>query len=310
VIPTYKRPDTLTDALEHLARLDYDLSRVEVIVIDNGEESNTASVGNSFADRLSLTYVVNQKNLGPGGSLNRGLTLARGDYIVLMNDDALVPPHFLIACEARLASDPLIVCIGFRAIEVGYTRSGTAVGVITREGTVVGNFDTVLDAPIEVEHVYGFCYVITREAFRRTGLFDTTLLAAPYASGNRIETDQCLSIRRAGLKVLYDPTIAVRHLAKPRTDIAERSLRWRLNDIRNTLYLLLKHYGVFGNHGASLRYGLFHDLGLRSALLWPSISNLAYCLVGLQARASAIVHYLAYLINPPRLPLAHNGTHL
>ena len=109
--------------------------------------------------------------------------------------DARICWRSATACST---SDPAIGCVGCRAIEEGYENWGTDVGRVADDGVVLGNFDVDCGAPIEVEHVYGFCYVFTREAVRRAGLNDRTLLAQPYSSGNRIETDHCLSIRARG----------------------------------------------------------------------------------------------------------------
>jgi hypothetical protein len=68
-----------------------------------------------------------------------------------------------------------------------------------------------------------------------------------------------------------------------------------VNAIRNTLYLFLKHYGPFGKSFLATRYGLLHDLGIVSALRHPTRKNWAYVWTGLSARASAVVHYVAYL---------------
>lgn len=78
VIPTYKRPDVLAQCLQHIADLDYDQNQIEVWVIDNGEAHHCKNVGMQFVDRIDLRYVVNPKNLGPVGSLNKGLSLSRG----------------------------------------------------------------------------------------------------------------------------------------------------------------------------------------------------------------------------------------
>jgi hypothetical protein len=148
---------------------------------------------------------------------------------------------------------------------------------------------------IEVEHVYGFCYAITRDALRRAGLYDHTLLARDYSSGNRAETDHCLTIRRHGLKVVYNPGITVEHLAKPRGDYNERSLKWKLNQTRNTLYLFLKHFGLLGRRAVALRFTLFNDVGVISLVKRPTWGNLEYFLWGLRGRLSAWAHYLLYL---------------
>jgi glycosyltransferase involved in cell wall biosynthesis len=295
VIPTYRRPDMLGECLESVCQLDYPLDRLEVIVIDNGGDQNSHATSAPFAGRLSLRHLVNRVNRGYGYSVNRGIVESRGDRILLLNDDARPSPSLLRECEDLLQSDPLIGCVGCRAIEKGYLNTGSVIGRVDESGAVIGNFDVDCGEPIEVEHVYGFCYVFTRRAIDVAGLNDRTLLAKPYSSGNRIETDHCLMIRRAGLKVMYNPRMTALHLAKPRPDMSEVSLAWQRNAIRNTIYLYLKHFGLFGKRGAALRLTFFKDVGIWSAITRPSRSTVLYLLSGLRARASAYGHYLLYL---------------
>jgi GT2 family glycosyltransferase len=296
VVPTYRRPDALSECLESVCRLDYPKDRIEVIVIDNGGmEQTSVEAAQPYANRLQLRYVINRRNRGYGFSVNRGIVESTGRRVLLLNDDARPAANLLVECDRLLGSDPTIGCVGCRAIERGYARSGHGIGRIDESGEVVANFDIDCGAPIEVEHVYGFCYVFSREAIERAGLNDRTLLAKPYSSGDRIETDHCLSIRRSGLKVIYNPRMVATHLAKPRADIGERSLQWKRNAIRNTLYLYLKHYGVLGKSAAALRLTFLVDVGLLSALCRPSRANLGYLMNGLRARASAYGHYVGYL---------------
>jgi glycosyltransferase involved in cell wall biosynthesis len=295
ILPTYKRPDVLGLCLEHLAALDYPLDRIEVLIFDNGGKDHSGAVVERYKDRLPLTFVVNEGAHGMGYSLNRGLRACRGAKIVEINDDALAPPHFLKACDAVFASDPRIGCVGFRALEDGYSSAGDGIGRIDDSGEVVGNFNRECDGLLEVEHVYGFCYAYTREALQRGGVHDEVLIARDYSSGNRMETDHCLTLRRLGFKVVYDSRTPVRHLAKPRGDYNERSLRWKLNHTRNTLYLFLKHYGLFGKRCVALRFAFVQDVGVLSALRRPTRANLAYFLTGLRGRLSAFWHYSRYL---------------
>jgi GT2 family glycosyltransferase len=298
VIPTYRRGDQLAECLESVCALDYPKDAIDVVIIDNAGEQNTRNVALPFSNRLTIHYLVNVRNRGYGFSVNRGIVESSGNAIVLLNDDARPFPDLLKECDRVLQSDPAIGCVGCRVIEQGYENWGTTVGQIRDDGVIVGNFDVDCGTAVEVEHVYGFCYVFTREAVRRAGLNDRTLLAQSYSSGNRIETDHCLSIRRAGLKVVYNPRMVARHLAKPRPDMSEVSLRWHLNGIRNTLYLYLKHFGLFGKRAAALKLTFVKHLGIVSALRHPSRANAAYFLMGLRARASAYAHYVKYLVGP------------
>ncbi len=247
IIPTYKRPDVLAQCLEHVAALDCDLGAVEVLVYDNGGKDHSEPAIERFRGRLPLTYVRNEGTHGLGYSLNRGLRACRGKKIIELNDDALLPADFLTACDRIFAAEPKVGIIGVRALENGYAANGDGIGHIDAvRGEVVGNFDREADRLLDVEHVYGFCYAYTREVLLEAGLHDEVLLARDYSTGNRIETDHCLTARAHGFRVVYASHIAVRHLAKPRGDYNERSLRWKLNHTRNTLYLFLKHYGLFG----------------------------------------------------------------
>ena len=298
VIPTFRRPDQLAECLASVVGLEYALHTLEVIVIDNGGPSESSEpAAQPFRGQLAINYIVNPQNGGYGYSVNRGIAASTGERILLLNDDARIRPDFLRQCDAVLDADPAIGCLGCRADEDGYRNSGDGIGRLDQSGEVVGNFNLDCGGPIEVEHVYGFCYVFTREAVRRAGLCDETLLARRYSSGNRIETDHCLSIRRHGLKVMYDPRIVVRHLAKPRPDMSEVSLRWKINAIRNTIYVYLKHFGPFGKGAAALRLTFVSDLGIVSMLKRPTRYNVAYFATGLRARASAYGHYQLYLMS-------------
>jgi GT2 family glycosyltransferase len=298
VIPTFKRADSLGECLQSVCDLDYPKDRLEVVVIDNGGAQHTRSAAAPFTERLRIRYLVNPINRGYGFSVNRGIVESVGERILLLNDDARPLPDLLRRCDDLLAKDALIGCVGCRVVEQGYQNWGTDVGIIRDDGEVIGNFDVDCGVPIEVDHVYGFCYLFTRESVRRAGVCDRTLFAKPYSSGNRIETDHCLSIRRCGLKVVYDPRMVAVHLAKPRPDMSEVSLRWKRNEIRNTIYLHLKHHGLFGKRAAALRLTFLTDVGLLSAVRHPTRANVTYFLHGVVSRLSAYAHYAMYKCGP------------
>jgi GT2 family glycosyltransferase len=298
VIPTYRRGQELAECLESVCALDYPKDRIDIVIVDNGGAEHTLASAEPFRDRLTIHYLVNEQNKGYGSSVNRGIAESRGNVILLLNDDARPMPDILKLCDALLAADPLIGCVGCRAVEKDFLRNGEGIGVIENGGEIIGNFDVDCEIPREVEHVYGFCYFFTREAVRRAGLNDQILLAQPYSSGNRIETDHALMIGRKGLKVVYHPKMAAVHLAKPRPDMSELSLRWHRNMIRNTIYLYLKHFGIFGRGGAAFRLTFLVHVGLGSMFRRPTGDNIQYFFHGLGSRTSAYWHWLKYLVAP------------
>ena len=69
----------------------------ELIVIDNGSDDGTAAYLAGVRDMASVpvTVVTNTKNLGFPAAVNQGLRLARGEYLVLMNNDVVVTDGWL-----------------------------------------------------------------------------------------------------------------------------------------------------------------------------------------------------------------------
>jgi GT2 family glycosyltransferase len=76
---------------------------VQIIVIDNGSTDQTADL---LKPRQSSTFqfVQNDHNRGFGYACNQGAALARGDFLLFLNNDTEVDPDFLTAAVAR--ADP------------------------------------------------------------------------------------------------------------------------------------------------------------------------------------------------------------
>src|ERR1700677_4066136 len=69
----------------------------ELIVIDNGSTDGTAAYLAGVRDMASVpvTVVTNTTNLGFPAAINQGLRLARGEYLVLLNNDVVVTDAWL-----------------------------------------------------------------------------------------------------------------------------------------------------------------------------------------------------------------------
>ena len=69
----------------------------EMIVVDNGSSDGTAAylAGVQDAVPVPVTVVSNARNLGFPAAINQGLKAARGDYLVLLNNDAVVTDAWL-----------------------------------------------------------------------------------------------------------------------------------------------------------------------------------------------------------------------
>ena len=296
ILPTYRREDTLPSCLDHIAQARHERDDIEIIILDNGVPESSRAIVEKSEIHSHLTYIENPPGSGLGYSLKKGAELAKGNLILEINDDAILPNQFFKELENIFESDPKIGVVGVRATEEGYLQTEEQVGTIDEHsGVITGNFASETKDPIDVEHIYGFCFAYRRELLAKGANHDQALLSKNYSSGTRIETDQCLSAIEAGYRVIYAGNIAVLHLAKPRIDLDERSEKWRLNHIRNTLYLFLKHFGLLNRKALALRYAILHDVGVRSFLKCPSRKNLRYLITGFSAKVSAFYHWLIHL---------------
>ena len=129
--------------------------------------------------RLRIRYLVNPVNRGYGFSVNRSIVESSGERLLLLNDDARPQPDLLQECDDAPGEGSACRLCRLPCHRAGVPASGEGIGRIAENGDVIGNFDVDCGEPIEVEHIYGFCYVFTREAVTRAGLNDCTLLAQP-----------------------------------------------------------------------------------------------------------------------------------
>lgn len=84
IIPTYNRADLLKTCLDSLKE-NTDLSDKEVIVISNGCVDNTVELVNRYGSPFRVVHWP--ERLGYAKAINAGLVLAKGEYIVLLNND-------------------------------------------------------------------------------------------------------------------------------------------------------------------------------------------------------------------------------
>ena len=180
----------------------------EVIVVDDasgdGTEESLIAIG-------GLNYLRNEENLGFVGSCNRGAGQARGEYLVMLNNDTEVLDGWLDGLIDTLKCEPEAGLVGARLVypDGRLQESG---GIIYSDGSGwnYGRED-VAGKPAynfmrEVDYCSGACIALRTELFRELGGFDERYAPAYYE-----DTDLAFRIRDAGLKVLVQPASTVIH---------------------------------------------------------------------------------------------------
>jgi len=101
VIPTFNNAPLLRETLDGVRR--QTLKDIEVVVIDDGSTDNTAEAVKNYDQEIIYCY---QANKGPAAARNRGVNLARGDYIAFCDHDDIWNDRHLEVLLSCFSSHP------------------------------------------------------------------------------------------------------------------------------------------------------------------------------------------------------------
>jgi glycosyltransferase involved in cell wall biosynthesis len=104
IIPTYNRPDFLSELIESLWRQTY--SQLQIIVVNDAGEP--VDFIRRLYPELDITVVDMERNSKHVHARNRGLELVRGQYILLCDDDDLLVPTHIERMIKELADADLV----------------------------------------------------------------------------------------------------------------------------------------------------------------------------------------------------------
>ncbi len=77
----------------------------EAIVVEDGSNVLCEEVVAHYASQLDVKYIV-QPNGGPGLARNHGAERATGEYLLILDSDCILPPHYLQSVEEELTVNP------------------------------------------------------------------------------------------------------------------------------------------------------------------------------------------------------------
>ncbi|MHC6215882.1 glycosyltransferase [Stenotrophomonas acidaminiphila] len=207
VIPVYNHAAHTLACLRALAAHP-PAAACEILVIDDGSSDDTAAW---MAAIDGLRHHRRAHNGGFIAACNDGLRLARGQYVVLLNNDTVPQPGWLDALLDTFAQVPEAGLVGAQLLypDGRLQESG---GIVFDDGSCwsYGRFESAEDPRYaslrDADYCSGAALAIPRALFEQLGGLD-----ARYAPAYYEDTDLAFKVRAAGRRVLVQPGSRVVH---------------------------------------------------------------------------------------------------
>ena len=207
-----------------------------MVVVDNASTDTTELL---LAEQYPETAVVRlDANTGFAGGAQAGLATATTPYTAFLNNDAVAEPGWLAALVAELDTTPDIKAVTSRILLADNGRINNAGGAVTRRGVGYDRGYGRADGPpfhdsVDVAAFCGAAAAVRTDEARRVGGFATDFFL--YYE----DTDLSWRLGRAGGRIRYVPSAAVRHRHSATSD--QTSTSFAYYNQRNQLLMLLRN---------------------------------------------------------------------
>ena len=155
--------------------------------------------------------IRNKENIGFLKAVNQGSKVAKGKYVLLLNNDAMLEEQSLSSAIHTIEKDEAIGAVGGKIKLVDGTLQ-EAGNIVWNDGSCIGygRGDDPNDPQFmfkrEVDYCSGAFLLFKRTDFLNLNGFDNSFSPAYYE-----ETDFCIRLNKAGLKTVYDPNVVITH---------------------------------------------------------------------------------------------------
>ena len=206
IMLSWNAPEYTKIALESI--LKYTRGDFEVIIVDNGSGPETTQWLSSLNDP-AVRVIFNATNRGYAGGNNDGMAAARGEYVVLLNNDVVVTDGWL---DGLLSAFERIPCLGVSA-----PRSNIIAGNQVVIDASYQNLDQMHEYAARRRERYrgrgyrtdraiGLCLCIDRRVIDEIGGIDER-----FGVGNFEDDDFCLRVRAAGYQIHVCDDVFIHH---------------------------------------------------------------------------------------------------
>lgn len=106
VIPSYNHALYISDAIKSVINQTY--QNWELIIVDDGSKDNSIEIIEKFAQKDSRIQLVVQENAGAHNAINRGLDMAKGKYLAVLNSDDIYEKNRFSIMIDEMENNPQI----------------------------------------------------------------------------------------------------------------------------------------------------------------------------------------------------------
>jgi GT2 family glycosyltransferase len=192
--------------LGSLRRINY--KNIQIVVVDNGSTDGSKEY---LAKQKDIVYIDLPQNTGFTGGQIEAYKYAKGDYIALVNSDAVVAPNWIEEALSIFEKDKKVAAVGGRAYLWDKQHKAYDTHNPFYSYQIIdpnkGYAETIMagNEIVEVNSISGAGVMISRKAIEKVGYFDNRFFA--YYE----ETDLFARMKRAGYKIIYNPGIHTWH---------------------------------------------------------------------------------------------------
>lgn len=214
----------------------------EIIFVDNGSRDNSVQLIREICSKYTIPYQLIQHpyNTGFAAACNAAISVARGQWIALLNNDAWPEPRWL---ETLLAATTTLPNVGMVAAKLLFAhrpdRINSAGIALDRTGIAWDRLGGAIDNdaethPVEIFGPSGGAALYSKEMLNQLGGFDEDFFA--YLE----DVDLAWRARLAGWRCLFQPQARVYHVHSATLGEGSPFKHYLLG--RNKVWLLLKNY--------------------------------------------------------------------
>lgn len=207
IIPVYNQFDYTYQCIKSIVDNVTDCS-YEIILGDDVSTDRTKKIGKIIS---GLVICRNKENLRFLLNCNHAAEMAKGEYILFLNNDTTVNSKFLSSLVDLIESDETIGMVGSKLVYPD-GRLQEAGGIIWKDGSGwnygrnMDSYQPEYNYVKEVDYISGASIMIRRSLWEEIGGFDKRFVPA-YCE----DSDLAFQVRQHGYKVMYQPLSVVVH---------------------------------------------------------------------------------------------------